>query len=90
MNERQFGPVKSGWGVFWSAAPRKETRKRRARRAGPPKRLEGNIDKAIDKSNDIEKSRQGQPYPIRLLKQRYRLSNTYAAFVAAEFRWEGA
>jgi hypothetical protein len=31
-----------------------------------------------------------QAYPIRWLKQRYRLSSTYAAFVAAELRWEGA
>ena len=64
--------------------------KEKPRRAGPPERLEGNIDKAIDKPNNAEKSRQEQPYPVRFLSQRYGLSRNYAAFVAAEFRWEGA
>ena len=88
MNERRVKPVKSGWGGprLRGGRPIKEE----PRGAGPPERLEGNIDKAIDKSNNTEKSRHRQPYPVRLLKQRHGLSNTYATFIAAElFRWGG-
>ena len=90
MIGREFGPGRPGRGVPGPRVRGRRPVKEEPRRAGPPERLEGNIDKAIDKSNDIEKSRQGQPYPIRLLKQRHGLSTSYAAFVAAElFRWGG-
>src|SRR5215472_12368135 len=32
----------------------------------------------------VEKCQHGQPYPVRLLKERYGLSSAYAAVVAAE------
>jgi len=41
-------------------------------------------------TNDTVKTWERQAYPIRLLKERYGLYHNYAAFVAAEFRWEGA
>lgn len=37
--------------------------------------------------NNTGKPWQRQGYPIRLLKQRYGLSYSYATFVAAELRW---
>jgi hypothetical protein len=57
---------------------------------GPQRMLDENIGKTIDTTDNIGKPRQRQAYPIRLLKQRYGLSQNYAAFLAAEFRWEGA
>jgi hypothetical protein len=89
MNGRKFEPVKSG--------PRRPVRQssqgpfnnEERRQAGTPATLEGNIDIAIDVTENTAKSLQQQPYPVRWLKQRYGLPLNFAAFLAAEFRWGG-
>jgi len=89
MHSRKFEPVESGQ---TASAPqhRGGTSKNEERRqAGTPATLEGNIDNAIDATDDTGKRLQRQAYPIRLLKQRYGLSHNYASFVTAEFGWGG-
>jgi hypothetical protein len=90
MIDRQFEPGKPGWSdcapQHRGGTPTTEER----RQAGPPATLDQNIEQAFDGTEDIDKNLQQQAYPIRLLKRRYGLSHNYAAFVAAEFRWEGA
>src|SRR5215469_7343141 len=90
MNERQFGPVKSGSEI---PAPQRSAgihKKRERRPNGPQEALKGNIENTFDVNNNTGKIPESQAYLIRWLRRRYRLSRNYAAFVAAKFRWEGA
>jgi hypothetical protein len=90
MNERQFKLRESGQDVAGPQHRKGIPQNEERRQAGPPATLDQNIEQAFDVTEGTGKSLRRQAYPIRLLKRRYGLSHNYAAFVAAEFRWEGA
>jgi|HubBroStandDraft_6_1064221.scaffolds.fasta_scaffold345511_1 hypothetical protein len=89
MNERRFEAGKPRWGEpapqNRAGAPSNEER----RQAGTLATLDRSIEKAFDETEDTDKRPQQQAYPIRLLKQRYGLSQKFAVLLTAEFRWGG-
>jgi len=90
MNERQFGPVKSGSEIPVPQRGAGTPQNRERPLNGPQEALKGDIENTFDVDDNTGKILEPQAYPIRWLRQRYRLSRNYAAFVAVEFRWEGA
>jgi hypothetical protein len=90
MKKQTLQPVEAGLGIP-VPHPRGGTLKNEERRrAGPPATLYEGIEQAFDVSKGNGKALERQAYPIRWLKQRYGLSPTYAAIVAAEFVREDA
>jgi hypothetical protein len=89
MDERRFAPVEPGPRVPVPQHRGGTLKSEERRQAGPPATLDQGIEKAFDITENTRKDRQRQAYPIRVLKRRYALSGSYAAIVAAEFRWEG-
>ena len=89
MDDTEFEPGQPGRRV---PVPRHcaGTPKNRERHLTPQTALEAQILKILNPKDGTSKLRQQQTYPIRWLKQRYGISRNCAAFVADEFRWEGA
>jgi hypothetical protein len=90
MNGRQFGPGKPGSRDAARQHREASSENQERRLTGPRAALQVQYKKMLYTTDDNIKTSERQAYPIRLLKQRYGLSYNYAAFVAAEFRWEGA
>ena len=90
MDDIEFPPGQPGRGVPVPRHCAGTPKSRERHLTSPQTTLAAQILKILNSSDGTSKLRQQQAYPVRWLKERYGLSGNYVAFVADEFRWEGA
>ena len=90
MDDTKFEPGQLGRGVPVPRHCAGTPKSRERHLTDPQMALAAQILKILNSNDGTSKLRQQQVYPIRWLEQRYGISRSCAAFVADEFRWEGA
>jgi hypothetical protein len=90
VNESQFEPGQPGLGVPIPLHCGETHTKGERRRTGPQPTLEGNIDKAIDKTEHTVNKTRAQGHAMRWLLSNYSITAAVAVIILTELRMGGS